>query len=225
MTDMHDKMASILQNAIASVDRKLQNSRSDVDSAPSSLMAAWLETNSSPAFPVKPVPRAPASSATIDACEARLRCKLPDQVRELYQSMDGLDWIPSAGDPMEFGGHFPPLASLSIAGELAPPLSVRLAAYWKEFAEDEEPAAVEVFGPGAISHMVEEPELVLPFEVLDRFLALQEPPSESCILIAHDASLPLQYGEVLELEGLLATRYQSLSHWLSASTSLLAPGT
>jgi len=218
--DERDKLASIWVRAITQVDAALNSSLDKVETAPSALIDGWIATQSKPAFPLRPVRRPPATGQDFDATETRLQCSLPSQVRELYESTNGLEWVRSTGRPMNFGGHFPPLEKLVLARDLLPPLSKRIHKQWSNNTDREGPAAVEVYGPAVLAHMTEEPLLTLSLDEIDQYLALHHPPDEQCLLIAHRDGLGVPVGTIIEVEGLLGTVYQSLSHWLGAQLSL-----
>jgi hypothetical protein len=213
-------MAAIWRDAIAKVDNSLKASESNIAQRPSALIDAWIAVMSNPAFPLRPVRRPPASPENLEAAEARLGHSLPEQVRELYESTDGLAWVASAGRPMSFGGHFPSIDVLRLAGQLETPFSTQLQRNWVEFDEPEQPRNIELYGPAVMSHIVDEPQHIFSFADMDEFLALQVSNDARCILIAHRDGLGVPVGVVLAVESLLATRYESLSHWISANTSL-----
>jgi hypothetical protein len=104
---------------------------------------------------------------------------------------------------MSFGGHFPPVRRLGLAGELEVPLSLQLLRHWETYSDPGEPKHVELYGPGVFSHMVDEPDVVFEFADLDGFLALQVASDASCILMAHRDGLLVPPGTVLDVENLL----------------------
>jgi hypothetical protein len=215
------EIASIWQKAFATVDGALDAARSDIHSPPSTLIDSWISAMSDPALPLRPIRRPPASCADIQKAESRLGFSLPEQVRELYLSTNGLEWIRTAGHPFSFGGHFPPLDRLVLAGHFPDALSRLSLQHWEQYRKEVgEPKVVELFAPGSLTHVLGDPETTLSFEDLDLFLSLQIPPDTGCLLIAHRDELGVPKDSVIEVENLTATRYESLSHWLSSHVKI-----
>lgn len=217
------ELASIWKKAFATVDGALDAARSDVRSPPSTLIDAWIDVMSDPALPWRPMRRPSASCADIQEAEARLGFSLPGQVRELYMATNGLEWIRTAGQPFPFGGYFPPLDRLVLAGDLPEALSRLSLRHWEQHRKETgEPRVVELFAPGSLTHVLDDPECTFSFEDLDRFLALQIPPHTGCLLIAHRDDLGVPKDAVVEVENLTATHYESLSHWLASRIKVRA---
>jgi hypothetical protein len=210
------EIADLCKKAFATVDGALDAARSDIHAPPSTLIDAWIEAQSNPALPLRPVRRPPAPSAEIQKAESRLGFPLPAQVRELYENTNGLDWVRTEGQPMPYGGHFPPLDRLVLAGDLPKALSQLSLRHWEQYRKKTgEPKVVGLYPPGTLTHVLGDPEITFSFEDLDRFLSLQIPPDSRCLLIAHRDGLGASKDCVIEVENLIATRYESLSHWLS----------
>jgi hypothetical protein len=93
--------------------------------------------------------------------------------------------------------------------------------HWEQYRKEVgEPKVVELFAPGSLTHVLGDPETTLSFEDLDLFLSLQIPPDTGCLLIAHRDELGVPKDSVIEVENLTATRYESLSHWLSSHVKI-----
>jgi SMI1 / KNR4 family (SUKH-1) len=211
------EIAFICKKAFTTVDDALNAARLDIHSPLSTLIDSWISAMSGGALPLRPVRRPPATATDIQKTELRLGFPLPGQVRELYMSTNGLDWIRTAGQPFPFGGHFPPLDQMVLAGHLPVSLSRLSLQHWELHRKEAgEPKVVELFTPGSLTHVLGNPESTFSFADLDRFLALQIPPNSRCLLVAHCEGLGVPKDSVIEVENLIATRYESLSHWLSA---------
>lgn len=217
--------ARIWQQAFATVDHALDSARSDSATPPGALIDAWIAQRSHPALPQHPLRRPAASLAEIAAAEARLGIVLPETLKALYLETNGLDWLanpnPYSDSSFHCGGHFPPLDRLVFAGQLAEPLSKFLLRHWKQYRKRRhEPQSIELFPPGALTHVFGMPEKIFAFAELDRFLCLQPPCDSGCLLLAHCDDLGVARDSVLDVENGLAVRYANLAHWLSAQIKL-----
>lgn len=138
-------------------------------------------------------------------------CPVSRAVRELYLASDGVDWIvpPNALIlPRQY--YFPDCEALCTAGELMPALSRRVLKTSKGSLP-----SVRVVRPAVLSVFAKE-EQILRIEDLDPFIALQTPSGTTCLLLVQSPAHDLPVGTVLDFESNLASRYDSLGHWIAA---------
>lgn len=219
MTDRKNRYEFLFENAGNFINSRLR--AIDVDSGPcvSELFIRWLKECALEDI-AHPVALPPAGEKEIRAAENRLGAKLPSQLIEIYRVSDGVQWIiPLGGELLPMQGQFPPLAEISLAGKMNPPLSDLAFRYWyKNGRVYDESASVAVVEPDA--ELADEPELILEFSELDLFLALQAPSEGTCLIMALTDTYGFPVGTVLELESNIATRFKSIAHWLAAELAL-----
>lgn len=140
---------------------------------------------------------------------------LPPELQAFYTLANGLPAGP-AGWP-----GVAPLGELAIAGSAQPPFGAQLLADWEAWGRDHgEPFGLKVMAPSLADLVADDFERVLPFTDTDRMLVLCAPgPGRATLMVA--APHPdLPVGTVLDVENLLATRFDGLQAWLAHAAGL-----
>jgi hypothetical protein len=199
------------------VARGLQSGNASIGA----LFELWLVKSAKHSELAHPTRRAPATQQQIEVAEKRIGCSLPVQLKALYQSSDGTDWIiPKGAHLLPRQGYFPPLSELRIAEELSVPFSTILAKTTRKSSGNTASGnSVKVVKP-SLWAFLQEPEQTLLPQDLDSFLALQLPTKATCLLMAHMPMFGLAAGAALDFEGGIASRYENLAQWLSVQLEL-----
>jgi hypothetical protein len=185
------------------------------------LLDQWLLDEAKYTHVAHRIRRPPASCSQIADAEARLGFLLPSQLKDLLLASDGIDWVMPPGAPLlPRVGYFPPASALNLAGNLARPLSSFVQETRRRARQrGTDPDAVDIGEPGIWSFL-SPPTQRIQFDDLDALLALQIPTHATCLLMVPRPMPGLAPGTVLDFEGLRATRYESLAHWLSVQIEL-----
>lgn len=201
----------VVNDAFARVDAAIDVGRARSSEPIERLLREWIAVESQFPEHVHPKMRPPASARQIKAAESRLGVAFPEQLRELYLASDGVDWIvPPNALILPRQSYFPDCEALCTAGELMPALSRRVL----KSSKGSQPS-VRVVRPAVLSVFAKEEQL-LRIEDLDPFIALQTPSGTTCLLLVHSPAHDLPVGTVLDFESNLASRYDSLGHWIAA---------
>jgi hypothetical protein len=197
--------------------KKQRTDAAELASLPlSEVLTRWLQSMNANAELWQGNARPPPEEGKIAACERQLGVALPGEVREFYRCCDGV--APLTED---FPHPILAVGELRLGGSCSPPLADQLNEQWSDWGrESGEPSVLAVFPPSALAVMADRPERCLPFEAADRLLPLVAPRDGACVAIVVE---PGEYapGTVLDIENLVATRYDSLKAWLAATATMM----
>ncbi len=154
---------------------------------------------------------APATEAEIAATEERLGVALPSALWELYLISDGVAWKNPLGLQ-----SLPPLAHLRMGRDTSPRLSDVLR---EQALKDQEPAGIQVCEPN-IADMLRDDFELLDFAALDDMLVISAPGDGQVLALSFKPLPKIPVHGVIHIEGLCATTFTDLAHWMATDISM-----
>lgn len=199
--------------------KAIRQSQSQTDELSALSMAdflpRWMKILSRSPDGSHPVLGKPIDALAIASHEQRLDCALPGELAEFYQIADGIDWT-----SVEYRKDFESISEIRFSSAHSPSLSSQLQTEWQEWGREQgEPRGLRVFSTSLIDLAADDAECTIPFSEVDDMLSLEAPENGKGAVLVTKENRHLPIGTVLEIENLVATRFESIRQWLGSTAA------